>query len=181
MKKKTVAIGLIFLLIFAGMSVVGLSRASIDENIEINENDEAYFEVEIVDYPDEVELGEEIEIEYYIENTGNLPGEQEVFVYLEAEVAGQEVWSESQSEDVILIPDEEIRDVHTVDTSEIEDEYDQEIFEVEVDVHISIETEDDHDEATITFILPGLIPGFTFILLLSGIAFAVVIYHTKEL
>lgn len=161
------------MLVLGGMLIVGINQATAEEN-------GAYFEVEIVDHPDEVELGEEFDVEYYIENTGDLPGEQEVFVYAEAEVAGQKIWSESESQEVILIPNQGENYTHTTDTSEIEEEYDDGFFEIEVDVNILIESENDDDEATITFILPGLIPGFTFILLLLGITFAVIIYHTKK-
>jgi len=179
MDEKAFTIALSFLLVFNSMLVLGVSRAS-DQDTILSEDNGAYFEVEILDYPDEVELGEEFEIEYYIENTGDLPGEQEVSVHVEAEVAGQEVWSESESEEVILLPGDEKRDVHTVDTSEVEEEYSGGIFEVEVDVNILFETEDDYDEATITIIMPGLVPGFMFILLMIGLALAVIIYQKKK-
>ncbi len=180
MKKKIATVGFAFLLLLAGISVVGVSGATVDEYIEINEDDEAYFEVEIIDHPDEVELGDEIEIEYYIGNTGNIPGEQEISISIEAEVAGQEIWSESESENVVLDPNRNKTDTYSVDTGDIGEEYDIGLFEVEIDVNFSVETEDDQDEATITLILPGEIPGFTFMLLLVGIFFAVVIYHTKK-
>ncbi|MFW5952950.1 MAG: hypothetical protein ACOCSJ_02185 [Candidatus Natronoplasma sp.] len=182
MKKKvfTAVIGLLLLL--SGMLIVGINEATAEENVEIKGEDGAYFEPEIVTYTKEVELEDEIEIGYSVNNTGDEPGIQDIILSVKVEIRGEQVYNEEiHREELPLAPGQEWNDTQIYDTEDEEDEYgDIPFIEIKADVEILLETDDASDSAETTVTKPGVIPGFTFILLVIGVTFAVIIYHTKK-
>lgn len=178
MNKKAFTISLSMLLVLSGMLVVGVNEATAEENIQTKEEGEAFFDPEIIDYSEEVELGDEVWIEYSVTNTGDASGTQDII--LTVEVKKVDIKKENTHENVTLEPGEDWTKEYTYDTSDAEEEYGQDILEIEVEVDVTLETENDSDSKKATIISPGRIPGFTFLLLLLGVIFGVAAYHLKE-
>jgi len=125
------------------------------------EAEKAYFEVEITDYDDEVEEGRYITVKYIVENTGEVKGTQDIRFLVD----GTEV---DRKEDVTI-------GVGENRTGKF-------FWEAEVGSHLlTVESEDDEDTVAVYVEgPPGLIPGFTSILLILATVFAAVIYHKKK-
>jgi len=181
LNKKAFTITLSLLLLLSGMLVIGMTETAIGENVVIESNG-AYFEPEIVTYTKEVELGDEIEIEYSVKNTGNEPGIQDIILSVKVEIRGEQIYDEEiHREELELAPGQEWNDTQIYDTEDVEDEYDGlQIIEIKADVEVLLETDDTSDSAETTITKPGVIPGFSFILLITGVTFAVMIYHAKK-
>jgi len=177
MSKKIFAIVFCLLLSLGGMLTAFGGEGTNGRHVVIEENG-PFFAVEIIDYPEEVELGEVIEIEYLVKNTGDAEGTQDIILTVKAEEVDFE--EEFRDEDVTLAPNDEWTNEHTYDTDEIPKPYGIDIIELEVDVEILLESDDDSDSGKSTVKSPGVIPGFTFILLLLGVSFAAVIHHKKK-
>jgi len=158
---------------------VGINETTAEENIEVKGEDGAFFDPEIIDHSEELELGGDVWIAYSVTNTGDAQGTQDVNLIVEIEEVNikEEVTLE---ENLTLEPEENRTNEYSYDTSEIEEKYGQNIVEVETEAEVTVETEDASDSETSTITSPGLIPGFTFILLMIGVTLAVMIYHTKN-
>jgi len=137
-----------------------------------------FFEVEIIEHSEEIELGEVIEIEYSVTNNGDATGTQDIILTVKAEEV--DIEEEERHEDVTLEPGEYEKWNYQYDTGPIGEDYGQQIFEIEVDVEIIVQSDDDVTSGTTTVKSEGLIPGFTFVSLVLGISFAVMIYYTKK-
>jgi len=177
LNKKAFTITLSLLLLLSGMLVIGITETAIGENVVIESNG-AFFNPKIIDYTEEVELGDKVWIEYSVTNTGDATGTQDIILTVEIERVN--VKEEKTHEDVTLDPDDTVTYEHEYDTSDTEEEYGQDIFEIKVEVDVTLETENASDSAKSTITSPDLIPGFKLILLVIAGIFAVVIYHTKK-
>jgi len=177
MSKKIFAVVLCLLLSLGGILAAFGGGAMVGQYVVIEENG-PFFEVKIIDYPEEVELGEVIEIEYSVTNTGDATGTQDIVLTIKAEEV--DIEEEKRHEDVTLGPGDQWDNTDTYDTGDIPTPYGVDIIEIEVDVEIILESDDDTDTGKSTVTSPGMIHGFTFILLVLGVTFAAVIYHTKK-
>ncbi|MEF8832485.1 MAG: hypothetical protein V5A66_03080 [Candidatus Thermoplasmatota archaeon] len=178
MNKKAFTVILSFLVLLNGMLILGTSEATFEGDAHITEENGAYFEPEIINYTEEVELGDEIIIEYSVTNTGDAVGTQDIVLIVEIDQVNMS--EEKTTEDVTLDPGQEWNNTFTYDTSDIQQDYGQDIIEIEVEVNVTLKTEDASDSVNSTLTSPGMIPGFDLILLAIGVTFAVVIYHTKK-
>jgi len=126
----------------------------------------SHFEVEIVDYDEEVEEGEEVMVQYEIENTGEVEDTQEIEFYVDDNLIETE-------DDVSL----EAGEVH-------EGEFTWETEEGDTGDHeLEVASEDDSEMFTVTVREEEEddgIPGFTSTLLLLSVIFAVAIYGKKK-
>lgn len=164
---------------------MGINETTSEENIEIKGENGAFFDPEIVNYSEEAILGDDVWIAYSVTNTGEATGTQDINLTVEIEEVDfkREVTLE---EDLTLEPEENCTNEYSYDTSEVEEEPEEDIVEKEVEANITVETEDASDSERSTITSPGLItspeliPGFTFTLLVMGMTFAVIIYHTKK-
>jgi len=145
----------------------GTITITMDDDKEITavfeELDPAYFEVEIIDYDDEVEEGETVTVEYRVENTGEV----------------------EDTQDIVFSVDGTEEDTETEVTLDAGEEYSGEFTweaEDEGDYELEVASEDDEDTVTVTVEEEPLIPipGFTTLLLILGSVLAVAVYHKKE-
>jgi len=146
-----------------------------DEDKEITahfeeEEDPAYFEVEITNYEDEIQEGEETTVEYEVTNTGELEDTQNIIFYVDGEQEGVDL-------DITLDGEETHTDEFTwiaeeagAYNLEITSDDDQDTVAVSV-VEEEEDVEDEEDET---------IPGFTSILLVVAVITAVMIYKKKK-
>lgn len=178
MKKRAFTVVVSLLLLLSGMLVVGINETTGEKNVGIADQNGAFFEPEIIDYTEEVELGDEVMIEYSVTNTGDTEGTQDIVLTIEIDELN--VKKEKTHEDVTLGPGQEFNNTFTYDTSEVEQDYGQNIVEMEVEVDVTLTTEDASDSVTSTVTSPGMIPGFTLLLLAIAVTFTVAIYHTKK-
>ncbi len=178
MNKKAFVLTFSFLLVLSGILVFGVSGATSEEVV--SEENGAFFDPEIIDYTDEVVLGDTIMIEYTVTNIGDANGTQDIILRVEVELVGRTFEEEVIHEDVTLVPGEEFYNEYTYDTNEDDLPVDIPLIELTMDVTVTLETEDASDSVEGTITKPGQIPGFTFTLLVIGVIFAVVIYHTKK-
>jgi len=126
---------------------------------------EAYFEVEITDYDDEVEEGDTVTVEFTVENTGDAEGTQDIVFSVDG--------AEEDSVEITLDVGDTYSGEFTWEAGEPGD-YDLEVA-----------SEDDSDSVTVTVeeepgFLEQLIPGFTTVLLMISVIIAVAIYYKKE-
>jgi len=129
-----------------------------------------YFEVEIVDYDEEVEEGEDVTVEYTVTNTGGVEDTQDIEFYVDDDLIDIE-------EDVSL----EGGEVH-------EGEFTWETEDGDAGDHeLEVSSEDDSEVVTVTVeeeedMIDRIreIPGFTSTILLLASVIAVAIYHKKE-
>lgn len=178
MNKKAVTIALSFLLLLNGMLVVGTSEVMIEGNTDITQENGAFFDPEIINYTEEVKLGDEVFIEYSVTNTGDAEGTQDIILTVEIDEVN--IKEGETHENVTLGPGQELNNTFTYDTSDLKEDYGQNIVEIVVEVDVTLQTENASDAATLTVISPGMIPGFTFILLVTSLTFAVIIYHKMK-
>jgi len=183
MNKKAFTVTISLLLLLSGMLVVGVSGTTAEENLvvegkeleknfEITEENGAFFDVELIDYTEEVRRGDEVSIEYSVTNTGDAEDTQDIVLYVEDDEVNRD-------ENVTLSPGDEWTNTYIYDTSDVE--VSTFFLEFSTDLSLLLESNDDSHLGTITVTQPMLdIPGFTFFLLPLGIIFAVVIYHTKK-
>ena len=132
------------------------------------ELDPAYFEVEITNYDDEVEEGEEATVEYKVTNTGKLEDTQNIIFNVDGEQEKVDLditldGNETYTGDFTWIAEEA-----GAYNLEIASEDDQDTVAISV---VSVEEDDEEEQDT---------PGFTSILLLLGVIIAVVIYYKKK-
>ncbi|MBS3781765.1 MAG: hypothetical protein KGY68_04075 [Candidatus Thermoplasmatota archaeon] len=177
MKEKIFVFAVTFSLLLGGMLVAVGDEAIYGDEVETKENG-AFFEVEITECPEEVELGEVIEIKVFISNSGDEVGTQDIIYTVKAERVDFE--EKDRIEDVTIYPGLDEERTIEYDTGHLEEEYGQDILEIEVEVEITVESENDSDTETFTIISPGLIPGFTSLLLLVALITAVAIYRKKS-
>ncbi|MBS3782722.1 MAG: hypothetical protein KGY66_07120 [Candidatus Thermoplasmatota archaeon] len=171
MNKKAFTIALSFLLLLSGSLVVG-GETAVGEYKALEDENGAFFEVEIIDYDEEVELGDEVTIEYKVTNTGNETDTQDLVLSVEDEEINRD-------EDVTLEPGDEWNNTVTYDTSEVD--VLSSFIEFSTDLSLLLESNNDSHSGKITVSQPILdMPGFTFILLPVGVIFAVLIYHKKK-
>ncbi len=175
MNKKALTVALGFLLIFSGILTVGVSEAEekeLEKNVEITEDDGAFFEVEIIEYTEEVKRGDEVSIEYSVTNIGDVEDTQDIVLYIEDDEIHRD-------KDVTLFPNETHTNEASYDTGDIDVPWF--FVEFSTDLSLLLESNDDSHSGSITITQPMLeIPGFTFILLPIGVIFSVIIYHTKK-
>jgi len=172
MNKKVFTLALGFLLLLSGTLVVGTGEATQEKNIELTEENEAFFAVEILEYTEEVKLGDEVDIKYSVTNTGTEEGIQDIVLSVEDEEFHRDT-------DVTLAPGEEWINEITYDTEDVDVPWF--FIEFSTDLSLLLESNDDSHSGKITVTQPMLdIPGFTFVLLPLGMILAVVIYHTKK-
>jgi len=139
---------------------------TMDEDKEITasfeEVDQPYFEVEITEYDEEIEVGRYIMVEYTVKNTGDVEGTQDIEFLVEGSL-------EDIEDDVTLEPGENR-------TGKF-------FWEAEVGSHLlTVQSEDDRDRVSVYVYMeePDLLPGFTSILLILATVFAAVVYHKKK-
>ncbi|MEF8833015.1 MAG: hypothetical protein V5A66_05825 [Candidatus Thermoplasmatota archaeon] len=186
--KKYVALGVAILLVASVFGTVTGMGVGVEEDDVgdkeiygdevVTEGDGAFFEVEITECPEEVELGEVIEIKVFLTNSGDEVGTQDILYTVKAEEVDFE--ENDQIGDVTLPSGAEDNRTIEYDTGDLEEEYGQDILEIETEVEITVESDDDSDTETFTIISPGLIPGFTSLLLLTATIIAVSIYQKKS-
>ncbi len=130
------------------------------------EEPEPLFEVDITDYEEEIEEGETVNVEYIIENTGEIEGTQDIIFNVEG--AQEEI-----EEDVKLEADDDYSGEFTWE-AEDEGDYDLEVTSDDdtESVTVSVIEEDDEDDDDT--------PGFTTIFLLLGTVIAAGIYYKKQ-
>jgi len=129
----------------------------------------SFFEVDIVDYDEEVEEDEEVVVQYEIENTGELEDTQDIEFYVDDKLIQTE---EDMSLEAYRAHEREFTwETEEGDTGdhelEVLSEDDSEVVTVTV---IEEDEEEEHD----------WIPGFTFTLLLLSVIFALAFYSKKK-
>jgi len=175
LNKKALSLAISFLLLLSGMLIVGITEGQEKEsekNIGITEENGAFFDVELIDYTEEVKRGDEVMIEYSVTNTGDAEDTQDIVLYVEDDEIHRD-------EDVTLGPGEVWINEETYDTGDIDVPWF--FVEFSTDLSLLLESNDDSHSGSITVTQPMLeIPGFTFVLLPLGVIFAVLIYHKKK-
>ncbi len=175
MNKKALTLTLSFLLVLSGMLIVGTGEGQekeLEKNLVIAEENGAFFDVELIDYTEEVKLGDEVSIEYSVTNTGDVEDTQDIVLYVEDEEIHRD-------KDVTLLPDEVWTNEITYDTSDVDVPWF--FIEFSTDLSLLLESNDDSHSGTITVSQPLLqIPGFTVVLLPLAVILAVLIYHKKK-
>jgi len=136
------------------------------EDVVVHQEEEAFFEVNITDYEESVYQGKTTEVEYSVKNTGNATGTQTIVLIYNDEVLNRD-------ENLTLAPGEEWNNSY--------------IFNVGQGGDIILENEDDSEMVIVTVeeeedLIDRMreIPGFTSIILLLAVVFAVTIYQKKE-
>ena len=188
MKTKFFVIVITLSLLFSGMltAVGGVATAEedsvteekeLEKNVEITEDNWEFFEVEITDYDEEVELGEEVNIEYRVKNTGGAEGTQDVVLSVEGEeIDRQEV---NRDRDLTLLPEEEYTNEVVYDTGDVDISTAQ--IELSTELSLLLDSNNDSHSGKITITEPILdVPGFTAMLLALGLVTAVAIYRFKK-
>ena len=123
---------------------------------------DAFFEVEIYEYDENVGSGEEVTIKYRLHNTGEVDGVQNIALTVD----GTEV---ATNPDVALEPDENRAYTFTWDTSGHDGgEYDLVVSSDDHEQTITVEVEEDDS------------PGFAFVLLGIALVFSLKIYRKKD-
>lgn len=175
MTKKILTLAFSFLLILSGILIVGISEEQedlLEKSLAITENNGAFFDVELIDYPEEVKRGDVVSIEYSVTNTGDAEDTQDIVLYIEDEEIHRD-------KDVTLLPGEVWTNEETYDTGDIDVPW----FFIEFSTNLSLllESNDDSHSGSITVTQPMLeIPGFTVVLFPLAIVLAILIYHTKK-
>jgi len=129
------------------------------------EPDEAYFEVEITAYDDEVEEGDTVTVEFEVENTGELEGTQDIVFSVDG--------TEEDSVEVTLDAGDTYSGEFTWEAGEPGD-YDLEVASDDTSDSVTVTVEEEPG------LIERLIPGFTTILLMISVIIAVAIYYKKE-
>ncbi|MBS3782096.1 MAG: VCBS repeat-containing protein [Candidatus Thermoplasmatota archaeon] len=146
---------------------------TMDEDKEITavfeELEPAYFEVEIIDYDENVTVGDNVTVELTVENTGELEGTQDIVLTVDD--------TEVDSREVTLAGGDTESVEFTWETEEAGD-YDLEVASEDTSDSVTV-TVGEVDEEEEDGLVPG-IPGFTSILLLVASVIAVAIYHKKK-
>ncbi|MEF8835058.1 MAG: hypothetical protein V5A76_02780 [Candidatus Thermoplasmatota archaeon] len=130
---------------------------------EFAEVPQVYFEVEIIDYDEDVNPGDYLMVEFTIENTGGIEGTQ----------------------NITLSVDGSVEDTMELTLEAGENKTGKFFWEAQAGSYlIKVASEDEEDTVSVNGIeaesaLPG-VPGFTSFLLVLATIFAVVIYHKKK-
>jgi len=176
MIKKLFVIAIGFSLLLSMMLAAGGDEAIDGEEVAVEENG-AFFDVEIIEYPKEVRRGDEVEIKYSVNNTGEDTGTQDLVLSIKGEEL--DIEEVNRDENVTLSPGGEWNNTYIYDTSDV----DVSTFFLEFSTELSLllESNDDNHSGTITVTEPMLdIPGFTFILLIIGVISAVAIHKKRN-
>lgn len=195
MRMKLFVIAITLSLLFSGILVaveggmsdrenVVIEEKELEKNVETKEENEPFFNITNLDYPEEVEQGDVVNIEYNVTNEGNATGTQDiVLIVYEEEV--------NRDENVTLEPGEEWNNTVSYDTENIEVE-DVEGAQTKISNKVTILLESDDDtyrvKMTVTTEVTSEdigdlmedVPGFTFPLMLLGVTFTVAIYKKKK-
>jgi len=124
------------------------------------EFEQAYFEVEIIDYQEEIQVGRYLKVEFTIENTGDFEDTQNITFT----VGGS------------------VEDMKEVTLEGGENETYKFFWEAEMGSHILTVASEDDEDAVAVHVHPeeGLMPGFTSVLLILATIFAVIICRKKK-
>lgn len=183
MKAKILVVAITLSLLFTVMwTAVGGEAKEEDirieeEEVEITEDLWEFFEVELIDYDEEVRVGDEINIEYRVKNTGGATGIQDVVLSVEGERVDRE--EVNRDEDLILEPDEEWKNEVTYDTRDVDVSTAQ--IEFSTELSLLLNSNNDSHSGKVTVTEPMIdIPGFTSILLLLSIVTSLAIYKKMK-
>jgi len=121
------------------------------------------FEVEIIDYDDEVEEGDTVIVDFKITNTGDIEGTQNIVFSVDG--------TNEAIEENITVGAGDTFDGQFTWTAEEEDNY-----------KLEVASEDDEDTVTVTVGAEEFldVPGFTTVLLILSAVIAVALYYKKE-
>jgi len=129
------------------------------------------FEVVIIDYDEKVEKGEEVVIEYEIENTGEVEDTQDIEFYVGDDLI--------ETEEDVSLESGEVHEGEFIWETEEGDAGDHELeVSSEDDSEVVIVTVEEDDEDVIDRIRD--IPGFRSIILLVATVIALAVYHKKD-
>ncbi|MBS3790168.1 MAG: hypothetical protein KGY66_04555 [Candidatus Thermoplasmatota archaeon] len=182
MKHKILVVSISLSLLFTGMLAAvgdealneGDGLVELEKNVEITEDNWEYFEVEITDHDKEVELGDEINVEYRVKNTGGAEGTQDIVLSVEGEELDRE--EVNRDEDVTLEPGEEWKNETTYDTGNLDISIAQ--IELSTELSLLLDSNNDSHSGKVTVTEPMIdVPGFTPTLLLLSMVIAVTVYH----
>ncbi|MEF8832484.1 MAG: hypothetical protein V5A66_03075 [Candidatus Thermoplasmatota archaeon] len=142
------------------------------KNIEITQENGAFFDVEIIEYTEEVKLGDEVSIEYSCTNTGDVEETQDLIISIDGDEANRD-------EDVTIPAGETWDNNYTYDTDDIDVSFF--FLEFSTDLSLILDSKNDSHSGTITVTQPVLdILGFNVVLLPISLIFAVLVYQERR-